>query len=70
MKMKKIPIGVVLGLFLAIANTHADTTGVTGGGAPFNNMQPSLVVTQAVQTIGIYPPRGRLRLGRHDGFRL
>jgi microcystin-dependent protein len=35
----------------------ADTTGVTGSGAPIDNYQPSLVLSQLVQTGGIFPCR-------------
>ena len=35
----------------------AQVTGVTGSGAPINNYQPSLVLTQSIQTQGIFPQR-------------
>lgn len=45
------------GLLLA-TSAMAEVTGVTGGGAPISNYQPSLVLTQAVSMFGAYP--------RHD----
>jgi microcystin-dependent protein len=34
------------------------TTGVTGSGLPFDNMQPSLVVTEVIPLTGIFPSIG------------
>lgn len=47
------------GLCVAFASAHADpiSTGITGSGQPFDNMQPSLVVTQVLPLSGLYPPR-------------
>ncbi len=36
----------------------AATTGVTGGGQPFDNLQPSLAVTEVTPSVGLYPSRG------------
>ena len=33
-------------------------TGTTGGGLPFNNMQPSLTLTPLIATQGVFPSRG------------
>lgn len=46
--------------FIAVADSTAApiTTGVTGGGLPFDNMQPSLVVTEVIPLTGIFPSRG------------
>jgi len=35
----------------------AATTGVTGGGQPFGNLQPSLAVTEVLPLSGIFPRR-------------
>ena len=42
---------------MAFAIAQAQTTGTTGGNLPFNNMQPSLVVTEVLPLAGIYPSR-------------
>ena len=34
------------------------TTGNTGGGQPFNNLQPSLVITEVTSPSGIFPSQG------------
>ena len=47
----------VIGLCMAFVNVQAQTTGTTGGNLPFNNMQPSLVVTEVLPLAGIYPSR-------------
>ncbi len=39
-------------------SARAGTTGVTGGGQPFDNLQPSLAVTEAIPLFGIYPSNG------------
>jgi microcystin-dependent protein len=43
---------------VAFTNAQADTTGTTGGDVPFDNMQPSLVVTEALLQYGLYPGGG------------
>ena len=47
----------VMGLCMAFVNVQAQTTGTTGGNLPFNNLQPSLVVTEVLPLAGIYPSR-------------
>ena len=42
----------------ACSGARAGTTGMTGGGQPFDNLQPSLAVTEAVPLSGIYPSNG------------
>jgi len=59
----------VIGLCLAFAAAHAQTTGMTGGNQPFNNMQPSVVVTEVLPLSGIFPPRdGGSAVGDTLGF--
>jgi microcystin-dependent protein len=41
----------------AVATSAPSITGVSGGSQPFDNMQPSLALTQFVATTGIYPQR-------------
>lgn len=43
--------------FVTAGNLHAATTGVTGNALPFDNMQPSLVVTEVLPLQGIFPSR-------------
>jgi microcystin-dependent protein len=45
------------GAWLLATTAMAATTGVTGQGAPINNYQPSIVLTQSLQTVGIFPTR-------------
>lgn len=57
--------------FFAAAGASAApiTTGITGSGLPFDNMQPSLVVTEVLPLSGIYPSRdGGFALGDTLGF--
>lgn len=41
----------------AITHFVGDTVSTTGGGAPHNNLQPSLVLNFCICTAGNYPPR-------------
>jgi len=45
---------VVLGLLTTTAGA-LPITGITGGGQPFDNMQPSLVINEFVQPSGLFP---------------
>ncbi|WP_291990009.1 tail fiber protein [Candidatus Accumulibacter sp. ACC007] len=47
------------GLCVAFASAHASSvsTGITGGGQPLDNTQPSLAVTQVMTLNGLFPPR-------------
>ncbi len=45
------------GAFLAVATAAAAQTGSAGSGAPINNYQPSLVLTQSIATQGNFPCR-------------
>lgn len=47
--------GTALISALVSAGTLAATTGLTGGGQPFDNLQPSLDVTEAMPLSGIFP---------------
>jgi microcystin-dependent protein len=48
-----------LACFAAAGVAQAQTTtGTAGGGAPFGNQQPTLTVTQAIMTTGIFPSSG------------
>jgi microcystin-dependent protein len=40
-----------------LVSTHPQKLGVTGGGLPHNNMQPSLVMNFIIALQGIFPPR-------------
>ena len=40
------------------SGARAGTTGLTGGGQPFDNLQPSLAVTEAIPLFGIFPSNG------------
>ena len=55
----KTPLLPGAALIAACASTVAlgDTTGLTGSGLPFDNLQPSLAVTEALPLYGIYPSR-------------
>jgi microcystin-dependent protein len=46
-----------IGAWLLATAAMAQVTGFTGGGAPINNYQPSLVLTQTIQTHGAFPGR-------------
>jgi microcystin-dependent protein len=60
---------LVTGLCMAFATAQAQTTGVTGGNQPFNNMQPSVVVTEVLPLAGIFPSRdGGSAVGGTLGF--
>lgn len=50
---------LIAGSILLAASTasFADSVGMTGLGQPFDNMQPSLAITQAIALQGIYPSR-------------
>ena len=56
--MNKYLILFVIVLFMGFGSAHAQTTGSTGLSQPFNNMQPSLVVTEVLPMSGIFPSRG------------
>ena len=55
----KTLLPAVTALVIASASTTAlaAVTGLTGGGQPFDNMQPSLVVTEVTPFSGVYPSR-------------
>jgi microcystin-dependent protein len=46
-----------VGAWLLATAAAAQVTGVTGSGAPINNYQPSLVLTQSIQIQGVFPTR-------------
>lgn len=48
---------LIAALWLAAVSAHA-ATGVTGGGQPFDNQQPSLTVTSTMPLEGIFPSNG------------
>jgi microcystin-dependent protein len=50
-----LPALVALIVATAAATARADVTGLTGGGMPFSNIQPSLVVTDGILTSGLFP---------------
>ena len=50
----RLPGGPIALLIFSSA-AFAQTTGTTGGGAPFDNVQPSLAVTEVLLTSGIFP---------------
>src|SRR5512142_175993 len=54
----------------AMLGTAYAQTGSTGGGQPFSNYQPTLTVTQAIATNGIFPARsgGGQAFGDTIGF--
>lgn len=57
--MNKLLKGAATLVAIALApGSFAATTGSTGGGQPFDNLQPSLAVTQAFVTVGAFPGRG------------
>ena len=49
--------GTALITVFASGAALAATTGVTGGGQPFGNLQPSLAVTEVTPSAGLYPSR-------------
>lgn len=53
-----LPGGTALLSALVSAGALAATTGLTGGGQPFDNLQPSLGVTEAMPLSGIFPSSG------------
>lgn len=55
--MKTHILSLSVSLLLAASNVQAYSVDPTGGGQAFNNMQPSLAVTQALPFQGIYPSR-------------
>jgi microcystin-dependent protein len=57
LKMNRYLWLFVISLCMAFGSAQAQTTGTTGGGQPFNNMQPSLAVTEVIPMFGIFPPR-------------
>src|SRR6266480_845929 len=50
-----LPAVTALVIASASSTALAAVTGLTGGGQPFDNMQPSLAVTQVTPLAGIYP---------------
>ncbi len=52
------PAGTVQTTSAAVTATGTITTGITGGGQPFDNLQPSLGVTEVVTLSGIFPSSG------------
>jgi microcystin-dependent protein len=46
---------VLFGFYAALGGVHAQTTGITGSNQPFINYQPSLAVTEVVDTTGTFP---------------
>jgi len=68
--VKALPLaGIVLTTSSAFTVIPADTTGMTGGGQPFDNLQPSLAVTEVVTQTGIFPsPDGGSVSGDMLGF--
>jgi len=50
----RLPVGPMALLIFSSA-AFAQTTGTTGGGSPFDNVQPSLAVTQVLLPQGIFP---------------
>ncbi len=50
-------VATAAGALLLATAAMAGETGVTGGGAPISNYQASLVMTQSLQTTGIFPSR-------------
>ncbi len=57
MKTSLLACSALIGL-AASGAAQATTTGMTGGGQPFDNLQPSLAVTQVLASAGIYPSFG------------
>ena len=50
--------GTALITVFASGAALAATTGVTGGGQPFGNLQPSLAVTEVTPSTGLFPSEG------------
>lgn len=66
--MNKLLIAVAV-MFAATSTSMAANVSMTGAGQPFNNMQPSLVITEALAREGFYPSRdGNLAMGGSLGF--
>ncbi len=63
----RLALALSSALCLVAGVAKADTTGLTGGGAPVDNGQPSLVLNQLVALGGIYPCMGCVGAGAgHD----
>jgi microcystin-dependent protein len=58
MKLLALYAASTLALTASNAGATAYVTDPAGGGQPFNNYQPSLVLTQSIGIQGIFPPRG------------
>lgn len=57
----KVSLLICAAQFAALASTPVlagPTTGSTGGGQPFDNLQPSLALTQVITPSGIFPSGG------------
>jgi microcystin-dependent protein len=54
----RLALALSSALCLVAGVANADSTGVTGGGAPVGNAQPSLVLNQQIATGGVYPCTG------------
>lgn len=57
-RMRDAALAILVFACGAAIGTAQAQTGTTGSGQPFDNHQPTLTVTQAIATTGIFPSRG------------